>query len=286
MHIDVIADGLGFTEGPVWLPDGRTALTSINQGCVYVVDPSGGPHERIDTGGGPNGLACGADGTLYVAQNGGAWGASGPAEAGVQVIAGTSVDYLVEGLGAPNDLMFGPDGRLWVTDTRGEFDIGTPDAGLPGHVYATDIDSGETQRIIDDGPVFINGLGFTPDGSRLLVTATLSSQLLSYLIPTSDYRADDGPELLHTFVDGWPDGMAVSVCGDYWVALTAADKIGIVDATGQRVGEIGLPAGSLATNVCIGGQQSDELFVTAAQSQSLLRVRFDDNDAEGTRLTM
>jgi gluconolactonase len=281
VDIDVIADGLGFTEGPVWLPDGRVALTSISHGCIYVVDPSGGPHERIDTGGGPNGLACRADGTLYVAQNGGAWGASGPAEAGVQVIAGTSVDYLVEGLGAPNDLMFGPDGRLWVTDTRGEFDIGTPDAGLPGHVYAIDIDSGEIQQIVGDGPVFINGLGFTRDGSRLLVTATLSSQLLSYEV--GSYAS---PELVHTFSDGWPDGMTVSAHGDYWVALTAADKIGIVDATGQRVGEIGLPAGSLATNVCIGGQQSDELFVTAAQSQSLLRIRFDDNDAEGTRLTM
>ncbi|HYY01463.1 MAG TPA: SMP-30/gluconolactonase/LRE family protein, partial [Mycobacterium sp.] len=236
MHIDVIADGLGFTEGPVWLPDARVALTSISHGCVYVVDPSGGPPERIDTGGGPNGLACSADGTLYVAQNGGAWGASGPAEAGVQVISGTNVEYLVEGLGAPNDLMFGPDGRLWITDTRGEFDIGTPDAGLPGHVYTTDVDSGETRQIVDDGPVFINGLGFTRDGSRLLVTATLSSQLLSY-----DVGSYGSPELVHTFTDGWPDGMTVSARGDYWVALTAGDKIGIVDGdSGRRAGEIGL----------------------------------------------
>jgi gluconolactonase len=280
VHIDVIADGLGFTEGPVWLPDGRVALTSISHGCVYVVDLSGGPHERIDTGGGPNGLACSADGTLYVAQNGGAWGGSGPAEAGIQVISGTDVEYLVEGLGAPNDLMFGPDGRLWITDTRGEFDIGIPDAGLPGHVYATDTDSGETRQIVDDGPVFINGLGFSPDGSRLLVTATLSSHLLSY-----EVGAYGSPELVHTFTDGWPDGMMVSARGDYWVALTAGDKIGIVDGdSGQRAGEIGLPAGSLATNICIGGQQSDELFVTAAQSQSLLRIRFDDNDPAGVRL--
>jgi gluconolactonase len=280
VQIDVIADGLGFTEGPVWLPDGRVALTSISHGCVYVVDLSGGPQERIDTGGGPNGLACSADGTLYVAQNGGAWGASGPAEAGVQVITGTDVEYLVEGLGAPNDLTFGPDGRLWITDTRGEFDIGTPDAGLPGHVYATDIDSGETRQIVDDGPVFINGLGFTRDGSRLLVTATLSSQLLSY-----DVGAYGSPELVHTFTDGWPDGMTVSARGDYWVALTAGDKIGIVDgASGRRAGAIGLSSGSLATNICIGGQHSDELFVTAAQSQSLLRIRFDDSDPEGALL--
>jgi gluconolactonase len=273
MHIDVIADGLGFTEGPVWLPDDRVALTSISHGCVYIVDPRDGALERIDTGGGPNGLACSADGTLYVAQNGGAWGASGTAEPGVQVITGSHVDYLVEGLGAPNDLTFGPDGRLWITDTRAEFDVSTPDAGLPGHVYATDVDSGDTRVVIGDGPVFINGLGFDRDGSRLLVTATLSSQLLSYVI--SPDGAVGAPEIVHTFDDGWPDGMTVSAHGDYWVALTAADRIDVVDTWGRRVGEIGLPAGSLPTNVCIGGRRYDELFVTAAHSESLLRILFD-----------
>jgi gluconolactonase len=273
MHIDVIADGLGFTEGPVWLPDDRVALTSISHGCVYIVDPRDGALERIDTGGGPNGLACSADGTLYVAQNGGAWGASGTAEPGVQVITGSHVDYLVEGLGAPNDLTFGPDGRLWITDTRAEFDVSTPDAGLPGHVYATDVDSGDTRVVIGDGPVFINGLGFDHDGSRLLVTVTLSSQLLSYVI--SPDGAVGAPEIVHTFEDGWPDGMTVSAHGDYWVALTAADRIDVVDTWGRRVGEIGLPAGSLPTNVCIGGRRYDELFVTAAHSESLLRILFD-----------
>ena len=273
MHIDVIADGLGFTEGPVWLPDDRVALTSISHGCVYIVDPRDGALERIDTGGGPNGLACGGDGTLYVAQNGGAWGASGTAEPGVQVITGSHVDYLVEGLGAPNDLTFGPDGRLWITDTRAQFDISTPDAGLPGHVYATDVDSGDTRVVVDDGPVFVNGLGFDRDGSRLLVTATLSSQLLSYVI--SPDGAVGAPEIVHTFDDGWPDGMTVSAHGDYWVALTAADRIDVIDTWGRRVGEIGLPAGSLPTNVCIGGRRYDELFVTAAHSESLLRILFD-----------
>jgi gluconolactonase len=281
MHIDVVADGLGFTEGPVWLPDGRVALTSISHGRVYIVDLSGASPESIDTGGGPNGLACSADGTLYVAQNGGAWGASGSAEPGVQVITGSRVEYLVAGLGAPNDLMFGPDGRLWITDTLAEFDISRPEDGPPGHVYATDVASGETERVIERGPVFINGLGFSRDDTRLLVTATLSSQLLSY--PLSP--ADSGPaDLLHTFVNGWPDGMAVSARGDYWVALTGADRIDVVDDAGRCVATITLPAGSLPTNLCIGGERADELFVTAAHSQALLRIRFDGGDPEGARL--
>src|ERR1700757_1481722 len=274
MHIDVMADGLGFTEGPVWLPDDRVALTSISHGCVYIVDPRDGALERIDTGGGPNGLACAADATLYVAQNGGAWGASGPAEPGIQVITGTHVDYLVEGLGAPNDLAFGPDGRVGITGTGGQFDLSTPGAGLPGHVYATDVASGDTARILDRGPVFINGLGFTVEGSELLVTATLSSQLLSYVISPSNSGMADSPNVVHTFIDGWPDGMVVSARGDYWVALTAADRVDVVDAAGLCIETVALPAGSLPTNVCIGGARADELFVTAARSQALLRIRF------------
>ena len=285
MRLDVIADGLGFTEGPVWLPDDRVALTSISHGCVYIVDPLGGPLERIDTGGGPNGLACGADGTLYVAQNGGVWGASGPAEPGVQVISGTRVDYLVEGLGAPNDLMFGPDGRLWITDTRGELDPSAADPGPPpGHVYATDVAPGKTEQIIGDGPVFINGLGFDHGGTTFLLTATLSSQLLSYTVAAPDYRPIGGSELLHTFTDGWPDGMAVSARGDYWVALTAGDRIDVIDAWGRRVGEVALPAGSLPTNVCFGGRRNDELLVTAAHDQALVRIQFDGDDPEADLL--
>lgn len=283
MHIDVLAERLGFTEGPVWLEDHRVALTSISHGCVYVVDPSGGPTERIETGGGPNGLACGADGTLYVAQNGGVFGATAPAEPGVQVISKGRVDYLVEGLGAPNDLIFGPDGRLWVTDTRGEIDVARPGDGLPGHVWVADVSTGGAEIVVDSGPVFINGLAFSCDERTLLVTATLSSELLAYNLAPIGAASWRTSSLVHTFDNGWPDGMAVSALGDAWVALTAADRIDVIGtdpltSPGQRKGCITLPAGSLPTNVCIGGDRADELFVTAAHSGSLLRIRLDGHD--------
>lgn len=270
MTVDVVADGLGFTEGPAWLPDGRVALTSISHGCVYIVDLAGAPAERIETGGGPNGLAVGPDGAMYVAQNGGIFGGSGPAEPGVQVIRDGRVDYLADGMGAPNDLVFGPDGRLWVTDTRCEIDFFNPDDSKPGWVWAIDTTTGATELVIDSGPVFINGLGFTPDGARLLVTTTSGAQLVSY---NTESPGSAGGDVVCTFDNGWPDGVAVGPQGDMWVALTGGHRLDRVAPTGQILGSAALPSGSVPTNVCFGGERSDELYVTASFHQALLRIR-------------
>jgi gluconolactonase len=274
--IDVIAEDLGFVEGPVVLPDGRIAVTSISHGCVYVVDPVGAPTQRIETGGGPNGLTVDSDGVLYVAQNGGIFGASGPAEPGVQVIRDGRVEYLATGLDAPNDLVFGRDGRLWVTDTRAEIDFFAPDESKRGWVWSVDPASGEGHLVLDDGPVFINGLGFTPDAGELVVTTTCGAQLWSYPVDALDAEAG---RILHAFDGGWPDGMAVTPDGAVWVALTGGHRLDLIDSgTGERLDSVDLPEGSLPTNVCL-GRTPGELFVTASFHQALLSVRLDRSGA-------
>lgn len=267
MKIELLAHGLGFTEGPVALPDGRVALTSISHGCVYVLGPDG-QQERIETGGGPNGLTAAPDGTLYVAQNGGIWGGSSKVPAGVQVIADGRVDYLVDGLGAPNDLMFGPDGRLWVTDTMGEFAFDRPQDGTPGQVFSIDVGSGAARLELAEGPVFLNGLAFSPDGTELFVTATLSAELLGYRV-TDDGLVDR--RLVTTFRAGAnPDGM-VLVDGGLWIALLAGDRIDLVDLDGATLDSVALPQGSLPTNVCV-DHAGTGLYVSAGLTQSLLHL--------------
>lgn len=261
---DGLAEGLGFTEGPVCLSDGRIAVTSISHGCVYVVEP-GGDVDRIITGGGPNGLAVGPDGAMYVAQNGGIFGGSGPAEPGVQVIRDGAVDYLATGMSAPNDLVFGPDGRLWVTDTRGEVDFFHPDPDLQGWIWAIDIELGTSEVILDSGPVFLNGLGFSPDGTRLMVTSTCEAALYAYEVGCWTR------ETVCQFDAGWPDGMAVGRDGSAWVALTGGDRLDQISATGEIVGRVGLGEGALPTNVCFGATEH-ELFVTASRHEALLRI--------------
>ena len=86
------------------------------------------------------------------------------------------------------------------------------------------------------------------------------------------------PRLVHTFDNGWPDGLVISPSGQVWVATTGGDRIDVINAGGERDAVIDLPAGSLPTNVCIGGAGLDELYVAAAGTQSLLRIRCEDGE--------
>ena len=69
--MEVLATGLRFPEGPVSLADGSIALVEIARGTVSRVTPDGEVTVIADLGGGPNGLALGPGGALYVCNNGG-----------------------------------------------------------------------------------------------------------------------------------------------------------------------------------------------------------------------
>jgi gluconolactonase len=67
----VMAEGLLFPEGPVACADGSVLLVEIQRGTVTRVFDDGRVAVFADIGGGPNGLAEGPDGALYICNNGG-----------------------------------------------------------------------------------------------------------------------------------------------------------------------------------------------------------------------
>ncbi|HMF05114.1 MAG TPA: hypothetical protein VKH17_09890, partial [Acidimicrobiia bacterium] len=77
MRAEIIADGIAFGEGPVWVPEGTPGgpslvVTSVAAGALYRIPPGGGrANEFAHTGGGANGAALAADGSILVTQNGG-----------------------------------------------------------------------------------------------------------------------------------------------------------------------------------------------------------------------
>src|SRR5512143_4185589 len=67
----VVAAGLEFPAGPVWLGPKRVAVTEIRGQCISLWENGTLKRKVAVTGGGANGATLGPDGALYVANNGG-----------------------------------------------------------------------------------------------------------------------------------------------------------------------------------------------------------------------
>ena len=71
---ELIAEGLGWAEGPTVLPDGRVCFVETYRSQVSVWERGKGVSRYAYTAGGPNSCVLGATGEMYVCQNGGTTG--------------------------------------------------------------------------------------------------------------------------------------------------------------------------------------------------------------------
>ena len=267
MDGQIIADGLEFPEGPVWL-DGAIWFTEILGGHVSRWTPDGGVERVADTGGGPNGATAAADGSLYVTQNGG-MGSGRRTTPGIQrVTADGTVELVateVDGirLEGPNDLAFGPDGRLWFTDPRGDSDPAKN--SRPGRLFALDVATGEGELIVELGPVFPNGIAFLADGT-LVWTESFSRRVMAL----ADVAADGSPQVLIELPElHFPDGCCADADGRLYVASTYAHCVSVVDG-GAIVDRYHCGDG-MVTNCCFGGETGTDLYVTDSRRGTLWR---------------
>jgi gluconolactonase len=257
--MDVLASGLGALEGPVTCQDGSLVVTSIDQGRLYrIVD--GVASVLAITGGGPNGATEGADGSIYVSQNGGAAPARNeiPSPAGVQVIdtAGT-VQRFGEAMISPNDLCFGPDGFLYVTDPTRK-----PERD-EGRIWRCDVRTRQCTLILTCD-WYPNGIGFSADEEWIVVADSRHRRIVRLPL------AGPGPESVETmfYVDhGIPDGFAFDTQGDLVVACPNFDPGGgdVQVYRDGRLREVLCPAISkLFTNLAI--SRDAKIYICDAES--------------------
>lgn len=268
-----LLDGLGFPEGPVALPDGSIAFVEIR--AQRVSRYADGARTTIaEPGGGPNGASLGADGALYVANNGGLsvgpegyWHAPEPIDGRIQRVAldGAVSDVASEWDGEPprrpNDLCFGPDGLLYFTDPHNWEDI----ANLkPGRLCRTDVATAKTE-VLAEVPWFPNGIAFGPDG-RLYVAQSIMMTVLAF--PWSPAGVGDPVE--HCKLPaGFPDGFCFTADGDLIVCGSMGHVIQVFDAAGTLRQTIETGDGTEPTNSCIA---DGVLYVTMSGTGELVGV--------------
>ena len=253
----VLAEGLGFTEGPAALPDGSILFTSISGQLYAVRDDS--VDVVVSTGFGPTGLAADVEGVVYVAGCSGLFGAPAEVPGGVHRFVGGALEPLLsENLEAPNDVCFGPDGRLWFTDPGGDARA-LFEAPIPGRVCAYDLSRGRLD-VLDDTGCFPNGIAFDPTGELLYVSESFTKRIVRYRV--REGRLEDKTVLAE--LDGTPDGMALDADGNIWQCVNPLDAIFVIDPNGAVVERFPTGEGSYPSNCCFAGEGGSALYVTTA----------------------
>lgn len=269
MELSEIVRDLGFVEGPVWT-GASLLVTSITRGLVYELGLDGSAlREYAAPGGGPNGLARAASGTVFAAQGGGGHFdmefASKRPPGLLRIDPDGTVAYAVEaGMTAPSDCAFGPGGLLWFTDPQENFEIPSP-----GKVVAYDPVSGTAETVTADDNYpegfYPNGIAFGLDPSVLYVADTKNRRVLVYDV--------DGERLSaprpFAATSGFPDGLAVDSEGNLYVALLTSDVLEVYSPVGELIENIEIP-GSRPTNVCFAGNDLETIVVTASKGGRVL----------------
>ena len=257
---ELLAEGLGWAEGPAVLSDGRVCFVETYRSQVSVWERGKGVSRYSYTAGGPNSCVVGTAGAMYVCQNG---GTTGPLRAdemvtpSIQVIEkeGSKAQIIcseIEGIkfNGPNDLVFGKNGKLYFTDP------GTYRPNDPQPSYLFELSPDGSGRLLAElsPPTFPNGIAIEADGS--VVWAESYTGMVRRLNPGNLQITDicklpgDKPVA---------DGMAVAADGRLFVTTVNGGGIDVINKDGSY--DQFLKLGVIPTNCVFSGA---DLYMTDA----------------------
>lgn len=293
LDIKVVADDLWFPEGPVAMSDGSVIFVEIRREAITRVFPDGRKEIAAQVPGGPNGLAIGPDGAVYVANNGGfAWitlpdghvTTHGHAPAGytsgsiqrVDLKTGKVTTLYTEcdghKLNGPNDLVFDNHGGMWVSDP-GKVGDGVSDQG---QLYYAKADGSMIKRFTPMSTP--NGVGLSPDGKKLYVAETLTCRLHVFDVLAPGVLAPPAPEWDRGVMGPLPgkqmfDSLAVEANGNICVGTLRSGGITSFDAKTGASEFYPFPD-PMITNICFGGSDMRDAWVTGSETGTLFKCRW------------
>lgn len=261
--VEIVRTG-DYSEGVVVDHDGN--LYFSHETIITRVTPDGKASTWAETGA-PNGHKVLADGTHLVCD------ASRHAvlhlDAAGKELPPASTESEGKPLRGPNDLTLDPKGGFYFTDPGGSDDQ-TP----IGTVHYVD-PKGVTHTVAT-GLAFPNGIVLRPGGKELLVGESKQNRILAYPVIAPGKLGPmkvlvDLPAKGEGQIDNQPDGIALDVDGNLYVAHYGMRQVQVISPEGKVIRRY--PGGNLTTsNVAFAGPGMDQLYMTGGEPGALFRL--------------
>jgi gluconolactonase len=283
--IEVLAEGLNWSEGPVWDKEGkRVFFSDVPENTIYQWKEGEGLSVFLKPSGytgklpysfepGSNGLTINNDGELVASEHGDRRVTRMPinGRGGKYPIAD---NWQGKRFNSPNDVIQATNGTYYFTD---------PPYGLPGQDKSTsrEIDAfgvymvkpgGKAELIISD-LTRPNGVALSPDEKTLYIAQSdpTAAYIMSYpvnadgTVGKGKVLYDAGP-LMKQGLRGLPDGLKVDKNGN--IFTTGPGGVLVLTPKGELLGRI--DTGEATAN-CAWGEDGSTLFITA--DMYLCRIR-------------
>lgn len=170
-----------------------------------------------------------------------------------------------------NDAKCDPAGRLYVGSMAG--------TDRPGAAALYRLDPDWQVSTVLTGTTISNGLGWSPDGSRMYFADSGAQCVYAFDYDVSSGLATGQRVLCALEPDqGAPDGLTVDAEGYLWVATFGGGSVRRFAPDGTPDGMLPLPVRNV-TSCTFGGPELDELFITTAAIELSEAERAEQPDA-------
>ena len=251
--MELITDGYGLIEGPVWMEAEGLFFSDVIFGGVYCLKMNGEvvpvfPHRK-----GIGGMAPHISGGLVVSGR----------NVSFKPFNGGETTMLLDrdeksGLVGFNDITTDASGRIYAGGLGSSpvFEDGREPRSE--NLYLIDIDG--SCRVVAQDIRLTNGLGFSPGGETLYHSDSTRRTVFCYAVEDDGSLGEKKP--FAVIDQAAPDGLVVSEDGAVWVALAGGGGVGVfgADGTFKELIEIDHP---MCTSVCFGGERLNDLYIVS-----------------------
>jgi len=276
-HVERLATGTLWGEGPVWFGDGRYLLWSDipNNRMMRWDEETGVASVFRKPSNNANGNTRDRQGRLVTCEHLARRVTRTEYDGSITVICDR---FEGKRLNSPNDVVVKSDGSIWFTDPRfgilSNYEGDIAETELPMNVYRVDGNTGAMTVVAAEinAP---NGLAFSPDERKIYIVESRSEprRILSFDVSGDGAKIANGKILIDSGPQGTPDGFRCDIDGNLWCGWGMSpilDGVRVFAPLGEPIGHISLP--ERCANVCFGGAKRNRLFMAAAHSLYSLYV--------------